>query len=146
MRYWLDEGNICLWLSAVAIIVWLGQYTMLVDWWKNAPGARGTRWIGITIVGLALCLLVIYIPSLMALAWPGRFAGFASTTWYRILAVVIVNASAVFILTRVATWEYLRRQRTVNGPTMPQELAGRLAELEAENAWLRERLAEALGN
>lgn len=143
MRYWLDEGDAALWLASAAIVIWLIQYTMIVDWWRNSPGSRGTRFVGITIAGLAICLLLVYIPSLLALAWPAKFAGFAATTWYHVLALVIVNATVVFMLTRIATWEYLRRQRRRGVPsTLPRDLVKRVDELEAENAELRERLGQ----
>lgn len=129
MRYVLDEGNAALWLSSLAVVLWVVQYSILARWWRNP--------IGITIVGLATCLLVIYIPSLMALALPAQFAGFASTTWYQWLAVIIVNATAVFMIARIVTWERLRRHRR---DVFPQNAIERIEELEAENAALRAQL------
>jgi hypothetical protein len=98
-----DIGNVCLWGSAVLIVAFVVQYTTLAAWWRSP--------IGITIVGLDLCILAIYIPSLLALADPGDFARFATTRWYTLLAVGIVVATFLFGATRIITWEYLRRKR-----------------------------------
>jgi len=134
MRVATDVGNLCLWLSSIALAVWIVQYSILAKWWKHI--------IGITLIGFALVDLAIFIPSLMALADPADFARFANTNWYRILAVCILVASSAFILTRITAWERIRRHRD---PVLPTHLEERIAELEAENARLRERLAEALG-
>lgn len=98
-----DLGNFCLWGTAIALAVWIGQYWAMEDWWRNA--------IGIRLVGLAACVIVIYIPSMLALAWPSQFSGFASTTWYHFLAVGIVVATFVFALIGNITWEHIRRSR-----------------------------------
>lgn len=98
-----DGGDVALWASAIGILIWVIQYTILAKWWKN--------FIGITLVGEALCILAIYIPSLMALADPTDFASFAQTSWYLYLGFGIVTATALFIITRIITWEYVRRQR-----------------------------------
>lgn len=133
MRYLLDEGDVMLWLSSAAIIFWVVQYSILAAWFKHL--------IGITIVGLAVCLLLVYIPSLMALADPAEFAKFASTRWYQWVAIVIVNSTAVFMLTRIWAWEAIRRKRATT-PLLPGDQAKRIAELEAEVAGLRQRLNE----
>lgn len=132
MRYLLDEGNAALWLSSAAIVFWIIQYSALARWWRN--------FLGVTIVGLAFCLLLVYVPSLLALAWPAEFAGFASTRWYQDLAVGIVNATAIFMVTRIMMWEYVRRRRAKY--LLPSELAAKVASLEAEVAALRSRLGE----
>ena len=107
IRAFTDLGDVCIWASSVMIVIFVIQYSVLASWWRGA--------IGITIVGEALCLLAIYVPSLLALADPGDFAGFAQSTWYRLLAVGIVAATTVFMATRIITWELLRRRRALNG-------------------------------
>lgn len=129
----LDEGDAALWWSSAVIVAWVVQYSVLAEWWRNL--------IGITIVGLAICLLLVYIPSLMALAWPEQFATFAQTVWYKWLAIVIVNATAVFMTTRIWAWEQVRRRRGVT-PLLPSDQAKRIAELETENAGLRQQIEE----
>ena len=136
MRIATDVGNLCIWLSSAAITIWIIQYTILAAWWRHV--------IGITLVGFALVTLAIYIPSLIALADPADFAQFAGTTWYHWLAICIVVSSAAFIITRIAAWDRIRRRRG-GRPVLPADMAARIAELEAENRHLRERLAEALG-
>src|SRR5215469_7597103 len=117
MRIATDIGDICLWVSAAAILVWIIQYTVLAAWYRNV--------IGITLVGFALVTLAIYIPSLIALADPADMANFASTTWYRWLAISIVFASAVFMITRIAAWDRIRRQRDDGELTLPVDMAAR---------------------
>jgi hypothetical protein len=119
-----DTGNAALWLSGAAIVIWIIQYSLLAAWWRTA--------IGVTLVGLAVCVLGIYIPSLMALADPQDFAGFAATTWYLYLTVGIVAASAGFLVTRIVTWERIRRHRYHGHLMLPADLLIRIAELEAE--------------
>jgi hypothetical protein len=125
-----DVGDVAIWVSSIGIVIWVIQYSALAAWWRNT--------IGITMVGLALMDLAIYTPTLMALIWPARYADFAGTRWYLYLTVGIVTVSAVFIITRIATWEYIRRQR--NPATLSP--AARITELEAENEELRKRLGE----
>lgn len=135
MRYLLDEGNTALWVSSAAIVVWVIQYSKLAPWWRN--------FIGISIVGLAVCLLLVYIPSLLALAWPAQFAHFATARWYTWLAIIIVNLTALFMVTRIVTWDYIRRQRNgAKSVLLPSEWAVQVAELQAEVERLRERLGE----
>lgn len=130
-----DIGNVCIWATSIGIAVWVIQYSLLAKWWRNT--------IGITMVGNALCILAIYIPSLMALADPADYVHFAAARWYLWLAVVIVVATAVFIITRIVTWEVIRRQR--NGgrnALLPAEMAARITELQAERDELRRQLDE----
>jgi hypothetical protein len=98
-----DIGNFCLWGSSVLIVIFAIQYSLLAKWWRNP--------IGVTIVGLDLCILAIFVPSLLALADPGGFAHFATARWYLFLAVGVVAATFIFTATRIITWEYLRRKR-----------------------------------
>lgn len=98
-----DIGDTGLWVSGVGIVIWIIQYSILAKWWKN--------FIGITMVGEALALLLIYIPSLMALVDPVQFMSFSQTHWYLWLSTGIVVATALFIITRIVTWDYIRRQR-----------------------------------
>jgi len=136
MRFATDVGNLCLWLSSAAIVIWVVQYSILAAWWKHA--------IGITLVGFALVDLAIFVPGLLALADPADFSRFANMTWYHWLAVCILVASTAFIITRITAWERIR-QRRHDEPELPAHLKERLAELETENQRLRERLAEAHG-
>ena len=130
-----DIGNFCLWVSSAMIVIWVIQYSLLAKWWRN--------FIGISIVGLALCLLAIYIPSLMALADPVDYANFATTRWYLWLTVGIVIATMAFLGTRIITWEVIRRRRDHGRRVLlPAELMRRITELEAENACLQRRLGE----
>lgn len=119
-----DTGNAALWLSGAAIVIWVIQYSLLAAWWTTA--------VGVTLVGLALVDLAIFIPPLMALADPADYAGFASTTWYLYLTVGIVVASAGFLVTRIVTWERIRRHRYHGHLMLPADLLIRIAELEAE--------------
>lgn len=98
-----DIGNFCLWGSSALIVIFMIQYTALAKWWKNP--------IGVTIIGLDLCLLAIFVPSLLAQADPGGFAHFASARWYLFLSASVVTLTFLFVATRVITWEYLRRKR-----------------------------------
>jgi hypothetical protein len=98
-----DIGDAALWISTIGILVWIVQYTVLAKWWKNA--------IGVTLVGEAIALFLIYLPNILALADPLKFASFAQTRWYLYLSVGIVTGTAVFIVTRIITWEHIRRQR-----------------------------------
>jgi hypothetical protein len=123
-----DIGDMAIWTASIAWLLWAVQYTVLAPWWHHVTG--------ITLVGLALLTVATYAPSLMALADPGGFATFAGTTWYHWLATGIVIASAIFAVTRIGAWEYIRRHP---GP-LPSQMAERIAELETENAALREQL------
>lgn len=130
-----DTGNAALWLSGAAIIIFVVQYTLLARWWTTA--------IGISIVGLALVDLAIYIPPLMALADPHDFANFAATRWYLFLTVGIVVASAGFLVTRIVTWERIRRRRKHGGElALPAHMADRIRELEAQLAECQQRAGE----
>ena|SRR5215469_5429503 len=131
MRAAADIGDICLWISSAAIVVWIIQYSVLAAWWRSV--------IGITLVGFALVTLAIYIPSLMALADPHDMANFASSTWYRWLAIAIVFASAAFIITRIAAWDRIRRHRDDGKFVLPAHMAARIAELEAQLAECQQR-------
>lgn len=123
-----DIGNVALWLSAVGIVAWIVQYSVLARWHRNP--------LGVSLVGMEIAMLAIYAPSLMALADPADYATFATTRWYLYLTVGIVVATAAFVVTRIAAFEWIRRQRGVGGLAAN----GRVAELEAEVARLRERL------
>lgn len=133
VRLLADIGDFCLWASSAMIVIFVVQYSLLAKWWAN--------FIGITIVGEALALLAIYIPSLMGLADPAAFAHFAQARWYLYLTVGIVVGTTLFLGTRIVTWEYVRRQRG-GSPLLPGDQAARIAELEAEVAGLRERLGD----
>jgi hypothetical protein len=124
-----DIGNFCLWGSSVLIVVFVVQYSLLARWWANP--------IGVTIVGLDLCILAIFIPSLLALADPAGFAHFATARWYLFLTVGVVVATFLFAATRIITWEAIRRRRS--GVLLPGAMAARIAELEDELAEFRER-------
>ena len=130
-----DVGDVAIWVSSIGIVIWVIQYSALAAWWRNT--------IGITMVGLALVDLAIYAPTLMALIWPARYADFAGTRWYLYLTVSIVTVSAVFIITRIATWEHIRRQRDGHRRELsPGDLTARITALENENEELRQRLGE----
>jgi hypothetical protein len=128
-----DIGNAALWASGAAIMIWIVQYSLLAPWWRSM--------IGISLVGLALVDLCIFLPSLMALADPADYAKFAQTRWYLYLTVTIVIASAVFVCTRIVVWEKLRRERKRTGrPALPTQMHARIVELEQELAACREQL------
>src|SRR5215472_10626806 len=133
MRVATDVGNLCLWLSSVALAVWIIQYSVLAKWWTSV--------IGITLIGFALVDLAIYVPSLIALADPADMANFASTTWYHWLAICIVVSSAAFIITRITAWERIRRRRGDGRPVLPAHMAARIRELEQQLAECQERRA-----
>ena len=128
-----DIGNAALWASGAAIIIWVVQYSLLAPWWRSA--------IGITLIGLALVDLAIYIPPLMALTDPADFTSFATTRWYLYLTVTIVVASAAFLVTRIAAWERIRRHRNDGKMVLPAHMAARIRELEAQLADCLERRA-----
>jgi hypothetical protein len=132
-----DAGTAAIWAASIGIVIWIVQYSLLARWHRN--------FIGITMVGEALCILAIFIPSLMALADPADYAHFAQTTWYLWLSAGVVMATALFVFTRIATWEYIRRQRGAKSALSPGEMAARMAALEAENISLRELLGEIPG-
>lgn len=98
-----DVGNFCLWGTAIALLIWIIQYSLMEDWWRNA--------IGIRLVGLAVCVIAIYIPSMMALADPRAFASFGSTLWYHWLVVGILVATFSFATLGVITWDRIHRQQ-----------------------------------
>jgi len=123
-----DIGDTAIWVASIGIVIWVAQYTLLAKWWRST--------IGVTMVGEALCILAIFIPTLMALAFPARYEHFAAARWYLYLSVGVVVASAVFILTRIFTWEYIRRQRGTR-VLSPAAMAQRITELETEVAALR---------
>ncbi len=134
-RLLADIGDFCLWASSVMVVIFVIQYSVLASWWRN--------FIGITIVGEALALLAIYVPSLMGLADPAEFAHFAATRWYLYLTVAIVVATTLFLGTRILTWEAIRRKRNDSkAALLPSVMAERIDELETENDALRERLGE----
>lgn len=103
IRVLTDAGNAAIWISSVGIVVWMIQYTALAPWWKDT--------LGVTLIGEAVVILLIYIPTLMALADPAGYANFAQARWYLYLTVAIVLATALFVLTRIVVWERTRRQR-----------------------------------
>lgn len=113
IRALTDLGDFCLWGSSALLVIFTVQYSLLAKWWRNP--------IGITIVGLDVCLLAIYVPSLLALADPGGFAHFASARWYLYLTVGIVVATFLFVATRVVTWELIRRQRGAAAAELRQD-------------------------
>lgn len=131
MRHVLnDVGNVAIWASAVFIVIFTIQYSVLSPWWRH--------FIGITIIGEGMAILAIYIPTLMVLAGAGPYTG---TAWYLWLTVVIVVATAFFMGTRIVVWESIRRKRRSISDTqllLPSKMAARIAELEAEVARLRE--------
>jgi hypothetical protein len=136
MPAWLlDIGDAAEWVTAVAVIVWIVQYSLLARWWRDS--------IGITLAGEALAILAIFIPSLMALADPADYVHFATAPWYQWLALCIVVACAAFMVTRIVVWDQIRRQRGHTRPArLPSDMAARIASLQAEVAELRRRLGE----
>jgi len=132
----LDLGNTFEWVTPVALLFWIAQYTVLAPWWSQFTGT----WQ----VVLALVITAIYIPSLMSLADPAGFATFAQTNWYHWTALFIVTFSAAAGMGLIVKWELVRRERKRTGRALlPAEMARRITVLETENAALRQRLGEA---
>ena len=98
-----DVGNAAIWISSAGLVFWMVQYSLLAPWWRDS--------LGVTLIGEALIILLIYIPTLLALADPAGFTNFAQTRWYLYLTAAIVIGSMVFILTRIVVWERTRRRR-----------------------------------
>lgn len=96
-----DIGNICLFGTVIVLIIWFIQYTILAKWYKNV--------IGVTLVGFAFVDVAIYLPSMFALADPKGFAHFATTNWYFWESFFVVLFSFSFAITRVVSWELIRR-------------------------------------
>jgi hypothetical protein len=136
MPAWLlDFGDAMEWITPIALLLWIAQYSVLAPWWSQFTGT----WQVI----LALVIVAIYIPSLMAVADPAGYAHFAQAQWYQWLALCIVTASAVAAVGLIAKWESVRRLRKRTGRALlPAEMAARIRELDAEVASLRERLGE----
>jgi|SRR5262250_1156449 len=129
MRAAADIGNLCLWITAIAIVTWIIQYTWLTR------GRNFRNIIGVSLVGFAVVTLAIYVLAILSLADPSDYSRFAGTHAYRWLATVILFSSSVFIITRIVAWEQMRRR----GHATRSRAAARIAELEAENQLLRER-------
>lgn len=106
-HYGADLGNIGLWWTCVAVLIFVTQYSVLDKWWKNP--------FGITIVGLDLGYIGIYWPSIVTLAasFFHKSFTFAGTRWYFWESVTVVTASAIFVTTRIVAWEITRRERDV---------------------------------
>lgn len=128
IRTFHDIFNCALYISVTGIIIWVTQYTLTAPWWRNV--------IGITLIGFALVDLGIFLPPALALADPSGFSRYGEDTWYLVMITGVVVASAVFIVTRIVLWERLRR----HPGRLPVDMMKRIAELEAENAALRQAL------
>jgi hypothetical protein len=102
LHVFTDIGNAALWGASVLCLVFLAQYAVMEPtFWRNPVG--GSIW------GLTLMMLVIFIPSDLALADPA-FTGFGASVWYRWLAIFTVILVFAFMLTRVVAWEHVRRR------------------------------------
>lgn len=107
-----DFGNFCLWAGTAALLSLSAGYAILARWGRrNGTGRRVRPTLeGVSIVGLALAIVIIYTPSLLALLRPG-LNGFATTDWYFWLAVATVIWVLVFAVTLNYCWDRVRRQR-----------------------------------
>lgn len=102
LRLFTDIGTVCIWGTAVLLVAALAMYTAMERWgWAR-------NWVGRIIVGLATAIVVIYIPSLIALADPA-FTGFGAKIWYRWVAIGTVIFTFAISAAMVATLEYVRR-------------------------------------
>lgn len=59
----LDAENGSVFSVTVAVFIFMVQWTLSSPWWKDH--------VGVTLVVKDLCLLVIFVPTCMMLAWPG---------------------------------------------------------------------------
>lgn len=111
-RVFADIGNACLWGGAAALLVLSGGYAVLARWGRRDGSGRRTRPTleGVSIVGLALGIVIIYAPSLLALVSPG-LNGFATKDWYFWLAVATVIWVLIFAVILNYCWDRVRRQR-----------------------------------
>ena len=111
--------------SFVSLFAWVAQYHIYTHGaWRNNP-------IGRTLVVKTSLIALLLVPTILAL-----FFHFSATTsriagW---VDVVILGAVGPVMWWRMAVWRKLH-----GGQGM---LSYRIAELEAENAGLRERLGE----
>lgn len=101
-RAFIDIGNVALWAASALCVIFLVQYAVQEPTlWRNP--------VGITIWGETLMILVIFAPSLLALADPA-FVHFGTAVWYQWLGLFTVVAVLGFMATRVVTWELVRRR------------------------------------
>jgi len=103
LHVFTDMGNVAIWGSTVLLVFFLAQYSRMDPWWSNP--------VGRLIVALAVIPVVIFIPSLIALADPA-FTGFGTSLWYRWVAIWTVIFTFVTALAIVVTWERARRARS----------------------------------
>lgn len=104
LHFWTDVGNVCIWGTAIVLFLALILYTAIDHWgWAK-------NWAGRVIVGLAATIIVIYVPSLIALADPA-FTGFGTKQWYQWTAIGTVIFSFVIAVAFVATLLYVWRLR-----------------------------------
>lgn len=110
-----DVGNVFLWLASIFIVIWVVQYTILAPWWRD--------FVGVTMVGEALCLLAIFIPSLIQLADPHEV--FVGTRWYLYLSVFVVAFSCFFMGTRIVVWDRIRYSRNGKNARAREQIGAR---------------------
>ena len=107
LKYFYQWGDISQWISAIALVLFLVLYTVFAKWWKHPVG-----WV-VNIFAFALVLIIV--PSLMALADPAAFAGFANSTWYKVLETFNLTFITAAALTGNVVWAYLHHKRNLPG-------------------------------
>lgn len=110
----------------VSLTGWVALYTRYARWWRDA--------IGRTLVVKTTLIAMLLIPTALSLFF--RFNGPASLVagW---VDTGLIAAITPVMLWRIAIWQKIHRTAT---PRLPQQMQGRIAELEAENAALRQQL------
>ena len=102
LHVFTDIGNVCLWGTAILLVAALAMYTTIERWgWAK-------NWVGRVMAGLAVTIVVIYVPSLIAAADPA-LTGFGASLWYRWVAIGTVLFSFATATAFLITLEYVRR-------------------------------------
>lgn len=107
LNYFYHWGDISQWIAAVGLVSFLMMYTIFASWWKDPVG-----WV---VNIFAVSLVLILIPSLMALADPSEFVHFANSTWYKVLETCNLTFLVAAAITGNVVWVYLHNKKKLPG-------------------------------
>lgn len=112
-HYFYDWGDISQWIATAGLVLFLTLYTIFAKWWKHPVG-----WVVNVFV---ISLVLILIPSLMALADPAGFIHFADSNWYKVLETCNLTFLVAAALTGNIVWAYLHSKKALPGEKHTKE-------------------------
>jgi dipeptide/tripeptide permease len=95
---------VSIWVAAIGLLVWMIQWTLLGEWYRNAVGWR--------LMGIEVCLELLLVLSCINLADP-KFVVEESQRWYGYFSAAVLLLIALIVVQGVIAWELLRQKKKI---------------------------------